>query len=182
MLDCWIELSHAGHQKKIARTQTAPKINCAKNQRCRPSTACLHRAGTSRFSPSAIWGRDRDCPVRGIGRPLRGRRTPNAGCGKPRGRGQSPRAGFRGSRRLAVRPRVSQPTRRRGGPHAGFDLYHFISRCCPLPRYSADPLNHITRVRTDCNTEIQHQRVTDFRKAAERCRRARRWQCQGFRA
>src|SRR5580704_19302063 len=33
------------------------------------------------FSPSADWGRDRGCPARGFGRPVRGRRAPNAGCG-----------------------------------------------------------------------------------------------------
>src|ERR1700730_3352529 len=29
---------------------------------------------------------------------------------------------------------------------------HFISRCCRLPRYSADPLNRITQARTEFNT------------------------------
>src|SRR3984893_18243498 len=112
------------------------------------------------FSPSADWGRDRGCPARGFGRPVRGRRAPNAGCGKPRGRGQSPRAGFRGSRRPAVRPRVSRPTRHRGGPHAGYGAWSFHFSMLPVghayvagwPRLSADRLNSVTRARTECNT------------------------------
>jgi len=101
------------------------------------------------------------------------------GCGKPRGRGQSPRAGLRGSRRPAVRPRVSRPTRHRGGPHAGYGLWSFHFPMLPgtLVSRSAEQRN------TGANG-IQHRRVTDFRRPAERCRRAkdRRWQRQGFRA
>jgi hypothetical protein len=148
--------------------------------------ACTVR-GTPGFSPSTDWGRDRGCPARGFGCPVLDEELRMLVAGSLAARGQSPRAGFRGSRRLAVRHRVSRPTRHRGGPHAGFGLWSFHFPMLPTghayvagwPRLSADQRNSVTRTRTECNT-----RVTDFRRPAERCRRAkdRRWQCQGFRA
>src|ERR1700719_4628077 len=46
-----------------------------------PMFAWACTVGTQGFSPSTDWGRDRGCPARGFGRPVRGRRAPNAGCG-----------------------------------------------------------------------------------------------------
>ncbi len=81
------------------------------------------------------------------------------------------------------------------GPHAGYDLWSFHFSMLPAghayvagwPRLCcrlATPISRSAKERSTGANGMQHRRVTDFRRPAERCRRAkdRRWQRQGFRA
>src|ERR1700682_1509034 len=157
-LDRWTKLSHPGRQNRECRSRP-PCIRRVRHFSYSYVWAGLHRAGTQGFSPSANWGRDRGCPARGFGRPVRGRRAPNVlrKTSLPRAiasrwvpwieEARCPPSGF-----------TAHP--HRGGPHAGYGPWAFHFPMLPTghayvggrPRLSADRLNRVARARTECNT------------------------------